>query len=142
MKRLHVHLNVKDLDDSVKFYSNLFDTKPSVSKDVYAKWELDNPPVNFAISTQGTPGLQHLGIQATNKSELDELYQRSEKLDAAKLDEGETVCCYARSKKMWINDPQNVAWELFHTMGEAENFHVSRDIQDNHTCCEPSCCNG
>jgi lactoylglutathione lyase len=140
MKRLHVHLNVSDLDKSIVFYNRLFNATPSVSKTDYAKWELDNPAVNFAISTQGEPGLQHLGIQAFDAAELAELYQRTDALNAPTRDEGETTCCYARSEKMWVMDPQDVAWELFQTHGKAEQFHSSAASQRNSSCCEPGCC--
>ena len=140
MKRVHIHLNVRDLEQSIRFYNTLFNAQPSVSKTDYAKWEIEDPAVNFAISTQGEPGLQHLGIQAFDATELTELYQRTDAINAPTRDEGETTCCYARSQKMWVTDPQDVAWELFQTHGEAVQFHSSAKMQDKGNCCTPSCC--
>lgn len=134
MKRIHVHLNVKDITESVEFYRSLFSEQPSVLKSDYAKWDLTDPSVNFSISTQGTPGLQHLGIEAPDDAELSQLYQRVETIAAPKLEEGETTCCYARSNKSWIEDPQNVSWELFHTLGRAEQFHAQKSEA---ACCTP-----
>ena len=120
MKRLHVHVSVKDLDASVRFYSSLFALEPSVRKPDYAKWMLDDPLVNFAISARGAPaGIEHLGIQAADEDELGEVYDRLQRADGPVLDEGETVCCYAHGKKSWIEDPQGVRWETFLTTGES-----------------------
>jgi catechol 2,3-dioxygenase-like lactoylglutathione lyase family enzyme len=100
MKRLHVHMGVDDLATSIRFYSTLFAAEPTVLKDDYAKWMLDDPRVNFAISSgHGSAGIQHLGIQAENASELAEIAERLTHADAPVLDEGATVCCYARSEK-------------------------------------------
>ena len=140
MKRLHVHLNVKDLDQSIDFYSTLFDQSPSVLKSDYAKWDLDDPSVNFTISTQGEAGLQHLGIEAIETQELQQLYQRVEAIDAPKFDEGETTCCYARSEKSWINDPQDISWELFRTLGKAEQMREVDIPSTSNGCCEARCC--
>ena len=123
MKRFHVHLGVDDLAASIRFYSTLFAAEPTVTKPDYAKWMLDNPRLNFAISSgRGTAGIQHLGIQAEDADELLDVYGRLEALEAADapvLAEGETVCCYAKSEKAWINDPQGVPWETFLTHGES-----------------------
>lgn len=120
MKRMHVHVSVRDLDASVRFYSTLFAATPTVLKTDYAKWMLDDPRVNFAISTRGAPaGIEHLGIQVADTDELHEVYERLEKADAPVLEEGETVCCYAKSEKSWIEDPQGIRWETFLTNGES-----------------------
>lgn len=120
MKRMHVHVAVADLEQSKKFYSHLFGQGPTVSKEDYAKWMLDDPRVNFAISARGRePGLDHLGIQAETTEELAEVSQRLKGADMKVLDEGATTCCYAMSEKAWVVDPQGIAWESFLTTGEA-----------------------
>jgi catechol 2,3-dioxygenase-like lactoylglutathione lyase family enzyme len=120
MKRLHVHVAVEDLTQSVRFYSTLFAAEPSVLKDDYAKWMLDDPRVNFAISRRGrTVGLSHLGIQVENEGELAEVYDRLKHAERPVLDTGATTCCYAKSEKQWIADPQGVPWETFLTDGES-----------------------
>ena len=121
MKRLHVHVAVSDLDQSIGFYSTLFGTQPTVVKADYAKWMLDDPRVNFAISGGERPakGIEHLGIQAEDEAELAEVYGRLSAADRPVLDEGKTTCCYARSQKSWISDPDGVIWEAFHTTGES-----------------------
>ncbi len=127
MKRLHVNLNVDDLDASVRFYSTLFAAEPTVLEPDYAKWMLDDPRVNFAIGTCGSQtGVEHLGIQVEDPAELDEVYQRLEQAGGATLDEGETTCCYARSTKQWISDPQGVLWETFLTHGTAAVYGHQR----------------
>lgn len=123
MKRLHVHLSVDDLQQSIGFYSTLFDAQPTVVRTDYAKWMLDDPRVNFAVSTRGRePGLDHLGIQVENKTELNEVYARLRKADGAVIEQGGTFCCYAKSEKSWIDDPAGIAWETFHTTGESTNY--------------------
>ncbi|HZB92867.1 MAG TPA: ArsI/CadI family heavy metal resistance metalloenzyme, partial [Stellaceae bacterium] len=120
MKRLHVHVAVENLEKSIGFYSTLFAAEPVVVKPDYAKWMLDDPRVNFAISARGhAPGLDHLGIQVESKDELGEVYERLERAEGPVLDEGDTTCCYATSEKSWILDPQGIAWETFHTTGES-----------------------
>ena len=120
MKRLHVHLGVQDLEQSIRFYATLFAAEPTVRKPDYAKWLLDDPRVNFAISQgRGDAGIHHLGIQAEDAGELAEIYGRLEQADRPVLEEGATVCCYARSEKSWISDPQGLAWETFLTHGES-----------------------
>ena len=120
MKRLHVHVSVNDIDQSVRFYSTLFASKPAVLKPDYAKWMLEDPRVNFAISKRGAaPGLDHLGIQAEQESELAEVYGRLEQAHGPKMKEEATTCCYAKSDKQWIADPQGIAWETFLTHGES-----------------------
>jgi catechol 2,3-dioxygenase-like lactoylglutathione lyase family enzyme len=121
MKRLHVHVAVEDLAPSIRFYSTLFAAEPAVLKDDYAKWMLDDPRVNFAISSgsHASRGIQHLGVQVESAAELSEVYGRLEKADRPVLEEGRTTCCYARSEKSWIADPDGVVWEAFLTDGEA-----------------------
>ncbi len=123
MKRMHVHVSVADLNQSVRFYSALFATPPSVLRTDYAKWMLDDPRVNFAISTRGrAPGLDHLGIQVEDKGELSEVYTRLNKAGGNVIEQGETNCCYATSEKSWIDDPTGIAWETFLTTGETTNY--------------------
>lgn len=139
MKRFHVHLHVEDLALSIDFYSKLFAATPARQESDYAKWMLDDPPVNFAISTRGsTPGLDHLGIQTDDAADLAELKARAEAADLALLDEGATTCCYARSEKHWITDPQGVAWEHFHTLGSIPVFREQADeAAAASACCAP-----
>jgi predicted enzyme related to lactoylglutathione lyase len=123
MKRLHIHVAVADLPQSIGFYSALFDAAPAVTKADYAKWMLDDPRVNFAISTRGRePGLDHLGIQVENQSELHEVYARLKKAGGAVIEQGQTTCCYAQSEKSWIDDPAGIAWETFHTTGDSTDY--------------------
>jgi catechol 2,3-dioxygenase-like lactoylglutathione lyase family enzyme len=124
MKRFHVHVAVRDLNESVRFYSALFAAKPSVLHPEYAKWMLDDPRVNFAISTRGgAPGIDHLGIQAENADELAELGMRLDAAGQAVVPEAGAECCHARSDKMWTEDPQGTRWETFHTMGSIATYH-------------------
>jgi catechol 2,3-dioxygenase-like lactoylglutathione lyase family enzyme len=123
MKRLHINLSVSDLDASIRFYSTLFAMEPTVSKSDYAKWMLDDPRVNFSLSHCGrTAGIDHLGIQAESEAELNEVFGRLEAAGGNVLDEGETTCCYARSTKKWITDPQGVVWETFLTHGASVTY--------------------
>lgn len=120
MKRFHVHVGVDDLAQSIRFYSTLFAAEPTVARDDYAKWMLDDPRVNFAISAgHATRGIEHLGIQVEDSVELAEVAERLRAADRPVLDEGATTCCYAQSTKAWISDPQGVAWETFLTEGAA-----------------------
>lgn len=124
MKRFHVHLHVDDLAKSIDFYSQLFALEPARRESDYAKWMIQDPPVNFAISTRGAkPGIDHLGIQTDDPAELAGLKARAQAADMALLDEGATTCCYARSEKHWITDPQGIAWEHFHTLGDIPVFN-------------------
>jgi catechol 2,3-dioxygenase-like lactoylglutathione lyase family enzyme len=127
MKRMHVHMSVADLDQSIRFYSTLFATGPTVKKSDYAKWMLDDPRVNFAISTHSghAPGVDHLGIQVEDGGELQEVYDRLKGAEGPVLEEGKTTCCYAQSEKSWIADPAGVSWEAFHTTGEATVYGTS-----------------
>ncbi len=147
MKRFHVHLHVKDLPQSIGFYSRLFAAEPARLEADYAKWMLEDPPVNFAISTRGqAAGIDHLGIQTDNAEELAELKSRAERADMALLDEGTTTCCYARSEKHWVTDPQGIAWEQFHTLGNIPVFNekpatpaaVTAEEPAAAACCAPA----
>jgi catechol 2,3-dioxygenase-like lactoylglutathione lyase family enzyme len=130
MKRLHVHVGVSDLDQSVTFYSSLFGAQPSVVKTDYAKWMLDDPRVNFAISSgqHAAKGIEHLGIQAEDGAELNEVYGRLRSAGQPVLQEGATTCCYAQSEKSWVSDPDGVIWEAFHTTGEATVYGESPEL--------------
>ena len=123
MKRFHVHVHVDDLGQSIAFYSKMFAAEPTRRESDYAKWMLDDPRINFAISTRGgQPGVDHLGIQTDSAEELVELKDRAKAADLALFDEGESSCCYAHSEKHWITDPQGVAWEHFHTLNDIPVF--------------------
>ena len=123
MKRMHLHLNVPDLPQSIAFYRTLFGTAPIVVKDDYAKWMLEDPKVNFAISQRGrTMGVDHIGIQVDSTDELAELANRLKTAGADTLDQTATTCCYARSDKSWVNDPAGVRWETFLTFDEATSY--------------------
>jgi predicted lactoylglutathione lyase len=142
MKRMHVHVSVDDISKAVGFYSALFAAKPAVVKDDYAKWMLDDPRVNFAVSTRGRePGLDHLGIQVESTGELQEVYARLRQAGGAILEQGQTTCCYAQSEKSWIDDPAGIAWETFHTTGEATDYGASvkegAQIAHAKACCAP-----
>lgn len=139
MKRLHVHVSVRNLDESIHFYSQLFAASPTVVKPDYAKWMLDDPRVNFAISARGTAaGIEHLGIQVESKGELSEVYERLQRADAPVLEEGATTCCYAKSEKSWIEDPQGVKWETFLTTGESTVYGNDPDNASADACCAPA----
>lgn len=146
MKRLHVHVSVRDLDASVRFYSRLFAADPTVRKSDYAKWMLEDPRVNFAISQRdGRPGVQHLGIQVEDRGELAEVYERLRRAERPVIEEGETTCCYAHSEKSWIGDPQGIQWETFLTTAESTvygtgDIHAQEDKRAKAPCCEPSRC--
>jgi hypothetical protein len=129
MKRLHIHVSVENIPQSVRFYSTLFATEPAVTKPDYAKWMLDDPRVNFAISTRsGETGLDHLGIQVETLDELHEVYERLQQADRPVLVEGATTCCYAKSEKSWITDPQGLSWETFCTSDESTLYGDSVDL--------------
>jgi catechol 2,3-dioxygenase-like lactoylglutathione lyase family enzyme len=124
VNRFHVHLNVSDLDASVRFYTELFAARPAVHKDDYAKWMLEDPRVNFAISNTGrAPGVDHLGLQVDSGDELAALGKRLDAAGGTVVPEEATICCYARSDKNWTEDPQGTRWETFHTFGEATTYH-------------------
>ncbi len=145
MKRFHIHVGVKNLKNSVEFYSTLFGQKPTKLKDDYAKWMLEDPRVNFAISTRvNSEGVDHLGIQVDESSELHEITERLQKAELSVYAEGATTCCYAESEKAWIKDPAGIAWEAYHTMNDAEIFSEKKPASS--PCCSPkmttvkSCC--
>lgn len=139
MKRFHVHLHVDDLARSIGFYSKLFAAEPTRVEADYAKWMLDDPRINFAISTRGAqPGIDHLGFQVDDAAELGELKARAEAADMALLDEGQTSCCYARSDKHWVTDPQGIAWEQFHTLGDIPVFREAVPAAAAAACCTPT----
>ena len=144
MKRLHVHVSVEDIERSIGFYSALFAAQPSLVKPDYAKWMLEDPRVNFAISTRGREvGLDHLGIQVENADELHEVYARLEQAGGNIIAQGQTACCYAQSEKSWIDDPAGIAWEAFHTTGESTDYgdgsgeRVAR-VKHEKSCCAPA----
>src|ERR1700678_1535684 len=125
MKRLHVHVSVKDIPASIRFYRELFNAEPTLMKDDYAKWMLEDPRVNFAISRRARPtGADHLGIQVENRTELTEVYARLTKAAGPGIEEGETTCCYAQSEKSWIHDPQGIGLETFLTTGESTVYGI------------------
>jgi hypothetical protein len=129
MKRLHVHVAVDDIAASARFYSALFAAEPTVLKPDYAKWMLEDPRVNFAISMRGhAAGLDHLGIQVEDAGELNEVYARLKSAERPVLEEGATTCCYAKSEKSWIADPAGIAWETFLTSGESTVYGTSVDL--------------
>ena len=139
MKRFHAHVHVDDLSQSIAFYSKLFAAAPTRVEADYAKWMLEDPRVNFAISTRGaTPGLDHFGLQTDDAAELAELKARAEAADMTLLDEGNTTCCYARSEKHWVTDPQGIAWEHFHTLGDIPVFNEAAPSSAPGACCTPS----
>lgn len=149
MKRFHIHVGVKDLNSSVQFYSSLFGQGPTKLKEDYAKWMLEDPRINFAISTRSNAeGLDHLGFQVDENSELLELTERLKKADLGVYGEGETTCCYAESNKAWVKDPSGIAWETYHTMADAEVYSEKPKAPEVSTsaCCAPkkstvkSCC--
>jgi len=142
MKRMHLHIAVEDLTQSIIFYNSLFGTPPTVTKDDYAKWMLDNPSVNFAISTRSkTIGLDHVGIQADNEDELAEIKTR---LDAAEMNitsQTGTTCCYSQSDKHWVQDPSGIAWETYNTLNSAPTFNGQQDdsaATSSSACCAPA----
>ena len=146
MKRFHIHIGVEKLDEAIRFYSALLGAKPVKTKADYAKWLLQDPAVNFAISTRTKDkGMDHLGIQVEKEGELAELRERLKTADMTVIEEGETVCCYARSDKSWIHDPAGIPWEAYRTMEDVQVFSGRAD-QTESMCCtpetmgKPDCC--
>jgi lactoylglutathione lyase len=134
MKRFHVHLSIHDLPQSIRFYSSLFGTEPTVVKGDYAKWMLEDPRVNFAVSTRGpAPGLNHLGLQVEDEDELRSMRTQLKAADSSLIEETAMACCYATSDKYWITDPQGIAWESFRTL-ESESTSAA--------CCVPAAASG
>jgi catechol-2,3-dioxygenase len=141
MKRMHVHVAVEDLQRSINFYSALFATEPAVVKSDYAKWKLEDPRVNFAISTRGRqPGLDHLGIQVEDQNELHEVYRRLHQASSNVIEQGQTSCCYAKSEKSWIDDPAGIAWETFLTFGESTDYGNGTGERDARLAKSQACC--
>lgn len=137
MKRFHIHIGVERLDDAIRFYSALFGAEPVKVKPDYAKWMLDDPRVNFAISTRAKKaGVDHLGIQVEEERELNELRSRFEAADMKALEQGATTCCYAKSDKSWVQDPAGIPWEAYRTMADAQCFSDGADSGDS-ACCAP-----
>jgi predicted enzyme related to lactoylglutathione lyase len=141
MHRFHVHVHVEDLARSIAFYSKLFAAEPSRAETDYAKWMLEDPRLNFAISTRGAgkPGVDHLGFQVDTANELVALRERAGQADMAAFDEGEVTCCYARGVKHWITDPQGIAWEHFHTLEDIPVFNEkpAEAVPPGSACCAP-----
>jgi catechol 2,3-dioxygenase-like lactoylglutathione lyase family enzyme len=140
MKRFHVHVAVADLQQNIRFYSTVFGTPPTVLKDDYAKWMLEDPRVNFAISTRGAvPGLDHLGLQVDSDEELEKLRAQVAQADIMAMDQPDAACCYAQSNKYWTTDPQGIAWETFHSLGAIPVYADERkaDADPGASCCAP-----
>jgi len=138
MSRLHVHISVEDIAQNIRFYSALFGVQPSINKNEYAKWDLQDPAVNFAISKRGaTAGLDHVGIQTENDAELNAIQSRLEQAGIAGHKQKDAACCYARSDKYWTQDPQGVAWEAFHSLDSIPTFSCGTDDTTENSCCVP-----
>lgn len=136
MKRIHIHVSTDNLKNSVNFYSKLFGSEPTKLKDDYAKWMLDDPKLNFAISSgRAQKGLNHLGIQVENANELESMRDQFKKADMLTFDEGKTTCCYAKSDKTWVEDPNGIDWETYITLEDAELFKCSPSKENE--CCLP-----
>jgi len=148
MKRFHIHFSVNDLNRNIEFYSHLFNSEPTVSKDDYAKWMLDDPAVNFAISTRGSEtGLDHVGIQTDTDEELSNLRQQLETANIKGVAQENASCCYAKANKYWLQDPQGIAWETFHTLESVPVYGDEHSIAADGACCaaglsnsSSSCC--
>lgn len=147
MNRLHIHIAVEELQQSIRFYSALFGTGPSVAKADYAKWDLEDPAVNFTISSRGRKaGLDHVGIQTDSDDALRAIRQRLEAADIAGRAQTDTACCYAKSDKYWSIDPQGIAWETFHTLDSIPTFNEQDEEPAVQGCCvpadigKPTCC--
>ena len=145
MKRFHVHMAVEDIEQNIRFYSIVFGSAPTVLKADYAKWMLDDPRVNFAISKRGAKsGLDHVGIQTESEVELEDVHSRLARADQNLLEQEQTSCCYAKSNKYWVQDPQGIAWEAFHTLGEVPVFGdgtlaaQAEKLGIKAACCTPS----
>lgn len=146
MKRLHLHVSVPDIDQAIAFYSTLFDAPPTVVKSDYAKWMIEDPRVNLAISSRArAPGVDHVGVQVDSPAELAELAARLRAAGATTFDQEATTCCYAKSDKSWVTDTAGVRWETFFTHGEATAYGEDEVIPDGGACCAPqptatACC--
>ena len=136
MKRFHIHVGVEKLDEAIRFYTALFGAGPVKRKSDYAKWLLEDPRVNFAVSTRAKNGMDHLGIQVEDEHQLTELRERLKVADMAVVEEGETVCCYAHSDKSWLKDPAGIPWEAYRTMEDVQIF-ASQPEGGGSACCTP-----
>ena len=142
MKTMHIHLSVKDIEEAVKFYTSLFGEKPIKHKGDYAKWMLEDPRLNFAISNRASKtGLDHFGIQVSSEKELTEITTRLKEAEQQLFDEGVAECCYAKSNKAWVEDPSGIAWEAYETMTDIEVFGLDEaptvKAQEDAACCAP-----
>lgn len=142
MKTIHINLKVKELEKSISFYNELFGAEPTTVKSDYAKWQLDDPQVNFSLSKSADQaGLNHLGIQVDSSEELHKVYDNIERSKGKVMEEGHTVCCYSQSEKSWVEDPQGVLWEAFHSYGTSEvNKAALAATEGEGSCCAPDCC--
>lgn len=142
MKRMHIHIAVNEMADSIAFYSTIFGEIPTVERDDYAKWEVDEPAINFAISNRGhTSGINHLGIQVESEAELKEIADRLDEAEITSSTQQGASCCYAHSNKHWAMDPQGIAWESFHTLGDiaifGEDTKSDNNEHESSACCIP-----
>ena len=144
MKRFHVHVAVTNLQESIRFYSALFDSEPAMLKPDYAKWMLDDPRLNFAISQHGTSaGINHLGLQAETDEELEGIHANLRRADGAVVAEKGARCCYAISDKYWVTDPQGIAWESFRSLGDVPLYRGDTDAGiKSEEAASPACCGG
>jgi hypothetical protein len=141
MKRLHLHVGVDDLAASIRFYETLFNAAPSVVHGDYAKWMLDDPRVNFAISArERAAGVDHIGIQTDSAEELGELAMRLKAAGTETFDQEATTCCYAKSDKSWVRDPSGIRWETFYTFGDATSYGEDERLAEPAAaaCCGPA----
>ena len=143
MKRLHLHITVENLEASIRFYTAMLGIGPTKQKPDYAKWMIEDPRMNLAISTRGErSGLDHLGLQVDSLDELETLRKQMKSADLSLFDEGETTCCYANSDKSWVKDPDGIPWEAYHTMEDAQIFSLNSPSADasneENSCCSPS----
>jgi catechol 2,3-dioxygenase-like lactoylglutathione lyase family enzyme len=140
MKRMHIHVGVTNLKESISFYTKMFATEPTIEKTDYAKWQLEDPKINFAISARGAAeGLNHLGIQVEDTAELSEMKARLDTLQADLVEEEGTACCYAKSDKYWVNDPSGIPWETFHTLDSIPVFNEApASSAEAIACCVPT----
>ena len=139
MKRMHLHVSVDNLAQSIIFYNNLFGANPTVEKPDYAKWMLDDPLVNFAISKRGAKiGIDHIGIQVDNDAELDALKNRLDAAEMSIFSQEDTACCYTKSNKHWVQDPSGIAWETYHSMESIPTFNESVAHETASACCAPA----
>lgn len=139
MKRFHVHVAVKDLDQSIRFYSTVFGAEPAVVRPDYAKWMIEDPRINFAISARGADaGVNHLGLQVDTDEEFRAMRDQLSAADSSLVEETGANCCYAKSDKYWVTDPQGIAWETYHSLGSIPIFGSDRATESTDACCAPS----